>query len=136
MVQTTRDMLFFKSKLWIEYIPDLATQWFRRQMKIINLSVRTFVLCYFSQFAFSQFAKNFLLPTFLVNLIFSLKYMFTCCYPASKYWFSECPEEVSSNIPTTSPKHSIWPSGYHLTFWGRSESTSWRCILVGILRHF
>ena len=140
MVQTTCDVLFFKSKLQIEYIPYLATEWSRRQIKIINwLPFRILILCYFS-----QVSKNFLVSTFLVNHIFPSKYMFTCCYPAGKYWSPESPEEVPSNVPRTSPKHPIWPSRgrYHLTFWGspdltsqgRRESTSRGCILVGVPR--
>ena len=98
MVQTTCDVLFFKSKLQIEYIPYLATEWSRRQIKIINwLPFRILILCYFS-----QVAKNFLVSTFLVNHIFPSKYMFTCCYPAGKYWSPESPEEVPSNVPRTS----------------------------------
>ena len=100
--------------------------------------LRTLVLCYFS-----QVAKNVLVTTFLVNHIFSSKYMFTCYYPASKYRSLERPEEVPSNVPRTSHKHAIWPSRgrYHLTFWGspnltsqgHPESTSWGCVLVGVL---
>ena len=102
--------------------------------------LRTLVLCYFS-----QVAKNVLVTTFLVNHIFSSKYMFTCYYPASKYRSLERPEEVPSNVPRTSCKYPIWPSRgrYHLTFWGspnltsqgHPKSTSRGCVLVGVLWH-
>ena len=104
------------------------------------MPLRTLILCYFS-----QFAKNVLVTTFLVNHIFSSKCMFRCYYQAEKYRSLERPEGVPSNVPRTSPKHPIWPSRgrYHLAFWGSpnltsqglAESTSWGCILVGVPRH-
>ena len=92
------------------------------------MPLRTLILCYFS-----QVAKNVLVSTFLVNHIFSSKYMFTCYYSAGKYWSLERPKEVPSNVPRTSPKHPVWPSRgrYHLAFWGSPDLTS-RIILTGM----
>ena len=52
---------------------------------------------------FSQVAKNVIVNTFFVNHIFSSKYMFTCYYPAGKYWPLKRPKKVPSNVPRTSP---------------------------------
>ena len=54
----------------------------------------TLILCYFS-----QVVKNVLVTTFLVNHIFSSKYMFTCYYPARKYRSLESAEVVPSIVP-------------------------------------
>ena len=57
--------------------------------------------------------QNFhIMSFFTCRYIFSHKYIFTCCYPAGKYWSLELPKESHP----TSLKYIIWPASgrYHL----------------------